>query len=230
MGQHRKWITFAIALAIIVGAAFLFNRTNRAPLSHREIAAQVLAEHLKKTAAPKSVIVISNPFAEQAGRGADAYTFQKASEDGLRRGFGSEVELKIAFPKLKGAAGSVHSDPNVTTPMSYLVTDDSFDELVRENPNGDIFISLIGLPMNTLSMLANQKRFAFVLPDFKLLGDPGSVRQVFKSGKVAAAVIPKPGAPPADAISASDYKAEFEKRFILVTPQNVDQHLPLLLR
>src|SRR5687768_1835560 len=138
MGQQRKWITFSLAIAVIFGAAFLFKRTNRAPLSHREIATRVLAEHLRKTVTPKTVIVISNPFAEQAGRGADAYTFQKASEDGLRDGFGSGVELKIAYPKLKGAAGSVHSDPNVTTPMSYLVTDDSFDELVRENPNGDI--------------------------------------------------------------------------------------------
>jgi hypothetical protein len=229
MGQQRKWITFAVVIAAIIGGALLFNGANRAPLSHREIAAQVLAEHLRKTASPKSVVVISNPFAQQAGRGADAYTFQKASEDGLRSGFGSEVELKIAFPNLKGAAGSVHSDPNITTPMSYLVTDDAFDELVRANPKGDIFISLIGLPMNTLSMLANQKPYAFVLPDFKLLGDPNSVRHVFKSGKILAAVIPKPGAPPADK-AASDYKAEFEKRFILVTPQNVDQHLPLLLR
>lgn len=219
-----------LAILIIGGSIFFFRAGNRAPLSQREVATHVLAEYVRKTASPKSVVVISNPLAEQAAMTSDMYTFEKAGVAGLRKGFGSEVTVKVALPKTKGAPGSVFYDPNTRTPMSFLITDNAFDEIAHENPNADVFVSLIGLPANPASMMAIPKRFAFLLPDFRLLGDANSVRHVFKSGKVIAAVVQRPGVTAPEKVAGSDYKREFEKRYVLITAQNVDEWLPALLR
>ncbi|HUS34675.1 MAG TPA: hypothetical protein VM680_04915 [Verrucomicrobiae bacterium] len=220
----------ALAIVLIGGAVVYYGRGNRAPLSQREVATQVLAEYIRKTASPKSVVVISNPLAPQAGMTSDMSTFEKAGVAGLRKGFGSAVDLTVALPKTKGEPGSVFYDPNTRTPMSFLITDNAFEEIARENPNADVFVSLIGLPANPASMMAIPKRFAFLLPDFRLMGDASSIRHVFKSGKVIAAVIQRPGVTAPEKVAGSDYKREFEKRYILVTTQNVDEWLPALLR
>jgi hypothetical protein len=67
--------------------------------------------------------------------------------------------------------------------------------------------------------------FGLLLPDWRLLGDTEFLRRAFKSGKIAAAVIDKPGAPPDEVPDTGDLKAEFERRFILVTAENIDEVL-----
>lgn len=220
----------ALAILLIASAIFFFRPGNRASLSQREVATQVLAEYVRKSASPKGVVVISNPLAENANMTSDMYTFEQAGIAGLRKGFGSDIEVKVALPKTKGAPGTVFYDPNTRTPMSFLITDNAFEEIARENPNTDVFVSLIGLPANPTSMMGIPKRFAFLLPDFRIMGDANSIRHVFKSGKVIAAVIQKPGVISPEKVAGSDYKAEFEKRYVLVTAQNVDEWLPALLR
>jgi hypothetical protein len=231
-----------IGIAIVVIVAFLapwyrFYRANRAPLSEREIATRVMAEYVRKAANPHSVLVVSNPYVERAGRGAEAYQFQKAAEAGLRKGFGSEVTVKAGFAKLKPEAvrdvTSIFVPPNCTTPLSYLITDTAVDDLLRDQPDCDVLVSVIGLPANTASApfwLKPAPKIALLLPDFTVLVDPNVIRHAFKSGKIVAAVIPKRGAPPAAKSLGPDYKAEFERRFVLVTAENIDQMLPTLLR
>jgi len=238
---RRKSETIAVIIGVVIGlsAAFYgYFRKNHAPLSQREIATRVLAEYVGKTARPKSVVIISNPFSQNPGRPAEVYAFQKASETGLRKGFGPNVEIKVVFPKLKPEAerdaNAVSIDPTVTTPLSYLVAENAFDEIAREHPESEIFVSLIGLPVNSASsafwLKPGPPRLALLLPDFKVLVDPNAVRAAFKSGKIVAAVIPKPGVLLPDGATSSDYKGEFDKRFILVTSDNIDQSLRLLLR
>lgn len=208
----------AVIIAALIPLA-LFALKDRAPLSEREIATRLLAEHLRKTLQPKQAVIISNPYSQIKGP-AHAYDFQKASEAGLRKGFGKSVDLKIAFPKLKPEAQkdatSVYVDPNIKTPLSYLVADDAFDEIVRQFPNADVFVSLVGLPANItvtpIWMRAGSPRLALLLPDFRILGDASAIRWAFKSGKIPAAVIGS------------------EKNFVVVTAENIDQHLPALLR
>ena len=54
-------------------------------------------------------------------------------------------------------------------------------------------------------------------------GDAAAVKASMKSGKLAAFVLARPGAPGDDTAPGRDWKAEFEKRFLLVTSENVDQ-------
>jgi hypothetical protein len=230
-GRQGKVAVGAIAILLIGAAVFFFRGSvGRAPLSQRQIATQVLAEYIRKAASPESVVVISNPLAQQAGATADMAAFERAGAAGLRKGLGSEVEVKVVLPKTKGAPGSVFYDPSTRTPMSFLITDDAFEQLARENPNAEVFVSLIGLPANPASITATSKRYAFLLPDFRVMGDPGAIRHFFKSGKIIAAVIQKPGVNTPENVAGSDYKREFEKRYVLVTAQNVDEWLPVLLR
>jgi hypothetical protein len=239
LNQRKYWIVgVVVGIAAICFALWLiFFGSNRAPLSQREIATRVLAEYIRKTAKPRAVLLISNPYVPMASRTAEITRFHNSSEVGLREGMGSEIRVAVGFPKFKAEAlrdvTSVYVPPNSTTPLSYLVSETSFDDLVREHPDCDILVTLIGLPASTASsafwLKPGPPRVALLLPDFSVLGDAGAVRFGFESGKLLAAVIPKPNAPPERAIG-SDYRAEFAKRFILVTGENVDQLLPQLLR
>jgi hypothetical protein len=239
VGLRKSWIIGILiaATATLFALWFVVFRGNRAPLSQREIATRVLAEYIRKNANPRGVLLISNPYMPMASGSAEISRFHKSSEAGLREGLGKEIRVDVGFAKLKPEAvrdvTSIFVPPNSTTPLSYLVSDSSFDDLVREHPECDVIVSLIGLPANTLStafwLKNGPPRVALLLPDFSVLGDVVAIRFAFKSGKLVAAVIPKRNAPPEKAIG-SDYKAEFEKRFILVTAENVDQLLPQLLR
>ena len=156
---------------------------------------------------------------------------------GLRTGF-EPVQVKVAFPKIKPEAErdptSVFVPSNTTTVLSYLIADTAVDELIRENPDCDVLVSLIGLPANTFSapywLKPGAPRFALLLPDFTVLADPNAIRYAFKSGKIIAAVIAKQGAASSKNPMTADYKTEFDKRYILVTKDNVDELLPVLLR
>jgi hypothetical protein len=229
-------IVAAIALVLLI-VWYGFQRVNRQPLSEREIATRVMAEYVGKAAKPRAVLVVSNPYAQMASVTAEAYRFQKAGEAGLREGFARDVQVKVGFAKLKPEAirdvTSVFVPPNSTTPLSYLVGDSAFDDLVREHPDCDVLVSFIGLPANTLSsgfwLKTGPPQVALLLPDFSVVGDPVTIRHAFKTGKLVAAVIAKPGAPPQKTVG-SNYKAEFDKRFLLITAENIDQFLPILLR
>src|SRR5688500_7956398 len=101
MQSKWKWLAGVIALGAIAAGLVWFNRIDRASLSHREVATQVLAEYVRKAASPKAVLVISNPYTQSSGGAAEIYAFQKASVAGLRKGFGDGIEVKVGFPKLK---------------------------------------------------------------------------------------------------------------------------------
>jgi hypothetical protein len=66
-------------------------------------------------------------------------------------------------------------------------------------------------------------KFALLLPDLRLIGDATAVKQAVKHGKLAAFVLNKPGAPNSRARLKRSAADEFDRRFLLVTTENVDQ-------
>jgi hypothetical protein len=189
-----------------------------------------MAEYLKDKLHPKSVAVISNPFSQTPGRPAQVYQFEKAGVAGLEHGFGKETPMKVVFPLLKPEVlqnpASVPLDPKTTTPLSFLVSAAAFDQAIKEVPNCDLVVSLIGLPVKLAQVETWAKpgapQFALLLPDCRMIGDLAAVRSAFSSGKLAAAVLLKPGAAPSRAASG-DYHREFEERFLLVTRENANE-------
>jgi hypothetical protein len=207
-----------------------------AALLKRELATYFLGKYLADHYAGKKVVVLSNPFSERSGQPREVYRFEKAGLRGLRRGLGTAVKIEaVVFPELKpGLLENPHAaaiDPHTTTPLSYLVADDALDHIAQKYADAEILVSLIGLPVNVRKTetwkSGNGHRFALLLPDLRMVGDQAAVRQAFQSGKLAAIVLNKPGALQDDRIMSKQQaiEAEFDQRFLLVTPENVDQCL-----
>lgn len=195
--------------------------------SERTVATRVLAEYVANAAPPKGVLVISNPYTQHEGKPAEIYAFEEAGIQGLKEGFGPKMPLTVVFPKLKEEAlrnpGSVAIDPQTKTPLSFLVAENAFSELIQQNTNCDVVVSLIGLPVNLAGVKEWSQpggpKFALLLPDWRMIGGPEQVLKAFRETKLLAAVVNKPNAEEA---AGSDYKEQFESRFLLVTSKNVE--------
>lgn len=231
-GNARTILLMTIACTLIAAAFFFFPRDNsrRAALASRVLATQVLAEHLAAKFQGKHALIIANPFTQLKGRRAEIYQFEQAGIDGLRRGFGKQVQVDaVAFPELRREVlenpAAVRIDTPTTTPLSYLVAENSFDALLKPHPSVEIIVSLVGLPkgVTETELWKNPVlKLGLLLPDWRVLGDPQIVKQSFAAGKIAAAVLNKPGAPDEAAPPGKDSRAAFAERFLLVTPESLD--------
>ena len=237
MKRAACWGSVLLLLAAILGlveAQFHLFRGlfGAASLGHREIAMQFLGEYLADHYSGKKAVVLSNPFSTQPGQPREVYQYEKAGLRGLRRGLGNAVAIEqVAYPEIRPAffkdRRSVPIDPATTTPLSYIVAEDALDKIIRQHPQAEILVSLIGLPVNVLQTETWKmgRKFALLLPDLRMLGDQNSIRATFQNGKIAAIVLNKPGAPSDNQPLGRDPKMEFTLRFLLITPENVDQCL-----
>ncbi len=234
--QTSSKATVLIIFAIpVIGMLFwLYPRAGveRAPLNHRELATRVMAEYLASHFAGQRAVIISNPFAQKKGQPPEIYAFEAAGIRGLNQGFGKSLAVEaVAFPDLRPEyqqkPDSVYVDPKTTTPLSYLIAEDAFDVLAKQHPACGLLVSLIGLPANLsrVELWRNPAgpKLALLLPDLRVIGDRTAIRSAVKSGQIAALVLNKPGAPAEDAPREKDRQAEFARRFLLVTPETVDE-------
>ena len=215
-------------------AAWHFSRSDPVgdALRARELATRGLAEHLVRTHPGKRVLVVSNPFTKLEETAKGIMEMEAAGIRGLREGFGDRMKIgAVGFPQLKpGARENPQTflvEAETTTPLSYLVATNAFDQLAKEHSDCEIIVSLIGLPLALNQCEAwsdsDTTKFALLLPDFRAIADAATVQKAVKSGKLSAFVLAKPGVLDGAASPGRDFKAEFEKRFILVTEENIDR-------
>jgi hypothetical protein len=229
--------TPALVFVILVAAGFLLwfffkPDPQRSALRAREIATRGLAEHLARSQPGKSALIISNPFTQRPDTARTIVETEQAGIRGLREGFGKGVTVAaVVFPELKPEARdnprALLADVETSTPLSYLVEPEAFDQLAGKHANCELIVSLIGLPLEVARCEAwkaeGAPAFALLLPDLRIIGDAAAVKAAMKSGKLAAFVLARPGAPGDGTTASRDWKAEFEKRFLLVTAENVEQ-------
>lgn len=233
--MKRAW-RFVLVMAVVglaLGGWFLLKKNPRqAALHSRELATRGLADYLSQHHAGVRAIVVSNPFTQRPGLAEGIYAQEEAGLRGLRLGFGTKITLEaVVFPELKPEARqdprAVELDITSPTPLSYLVTDDAFDKLAQEHTGCELIVSLIGLPVNLARVEVwrprSKTRFALLFPDLRMIGGAAEVRKVVKSGKLAAFVLPKPGAPSEQEPLGKNTQVEFERRFLLVTAESVDR-------
>jgi hypothetical protein len=202
----------------------------RTALVRREIALRVLAEFVAQDAPGQKVLVVSNPFTQRKTHNGDVAAFEEAALRGLEKGWGNRIQLQgIGFPELDPALANNPShlriDPQTTTPLSFMTTDDAWDNLLHRYPDTDLIVSLIGLPATLRNLEIWRQpmpRFALLLPDLRMIGNGVDVKEAFRSGKLSAVILEKPGAPPESVSLSRDYRAEFNQRFVLVTSSNAD--------
>ena len=230
MSRHSGKI-FGVLIVVLASAAGLFwtfSDSSNSPVSHREAAMRVMAEHLNEKFPGASVLVISNPFAEKSGGPSEIYDFQNAAIAGIRKGFSKDTKIAVAPAALSPAAQSdprsVPVDPASKTPLSFLMAEDAFDKLLEAHPGTTLVISLIGVPLNLARCKAWNKEgaphFALLLPDWRMIGDPRGIERAFASGKLAAAVVEQEGVSTTAEVSGN-YRELFDRYFILVTRENV---------
>lgn len=211
-------------------------------LAHRELAMEHLGRHLAEHYRGARAVVMSNPFSRMPGQPSEVRQFEEAGLRGLRRGLGESVVIEaVVFPPLNplfhSNRSAVYIDPQTTTPLSYLMTEDSLDRITAEHPQAELLVSLVGLPTNAWETEAWKRekgpKFALLLPDVRLLGDANAVREAVRKGKIAAMILNKPGAPPEDRPLGRDLRAEFDLRFLLVHCETLEdclQRYPDLFR
>ncbi len=217
----------------VLGPADRVTRHNAQ--GHRELATRVLAEHLAARLPGGQALILSNPFVRRSSPPQQVRAFEAAGIAGLKKGWGGQIHLlAVAYPDLRPTAlenpGALVRDPHTTTPLSFLTAEGAWDSLCRKHPSVDVLVSLIGLPLNLQSLECWRKpkpRFALLLPDLRMVGDATAVTQAFRQGKILAAVLNRPGAPPEDASPEKNYQAEFARRFLLLTEDNLDQIVQL---
>ncbi|MCX8108576.1 MAG: hypothetical protein N3G20_07215, partial [Verrucomicrobiae bacterium] len=207
-------------------------------LMRRELALEVLGEHLSTVMPGAFTVVVGNPFAKMRGQAAQVRLFEEAAVKGLRRGAGGRLRIAgVEHPELSAEAlrdpSSVPIPPDATTPLSFMWIEGAWDRVLSRYPETALVVSLVGVPADVHRLEAWQGgrvKFAFLLPDFRVLGDREAVIGAFKSGKIVAAVINHPTAPPESEPVVRDRRKEFERRFILVTVDNCEAVLSALLR
>lgn len=236
MNRALKPILVIVLAAAIVGlldARFHFAEllTRGKVVAQRELATEVLGRYLARRYPRELVVVLSNPFTQKSGKPREVYRYEAAGLRGLQRGLALKEPPRIFYPEIKQSylenPASVYVDPGTTTPLSYLVADDTLDRLAKTHPDAGLIISLIGFPAGGVQSAVwksmEHPRFAFLLPDLKLIGNRAAVVEAVKSRKIAALILNRPGAPPEDRPLSSDPAKEFDRRFLLVTPETIDQ-------
>jgi hypothetical protein len=231
----RDKLKLIVLLGLLAAAAWWFGLRPSAEqnaLRVRELATRGLAEYLARRYPGERVLVISNPFVQRPGIAREIVETEEAGVRGLRAGLaGGPALAAIAFPALQPEAltdpRALLGDIETTTPLTYLVAHDAFDQLVRQHPDCQLVVSLIGLPKALERCEAWQAggspRFALLWPDLRPVGGASAVAKAMHAGKLAAFVLRKPGAPSDAAAPGRDRAAEFGQRFLLVTPENVDE-------
>jgi hypothetical protein len=227
----KRYLPLVIGAAVLLTAGLWFffrSKPRDYALAARAVATRRLAEHLGEKFPGTRVLLISNPFIQNASTSADIVATENAGIEGFGKGMANKLALEaIAFPELKtearGNPRDVFIDAETTTPLSFLVAEDSFDKLAEQHPQCGLFVSLIGLPRNVKEQRCWQQdnpRFALLLPDLRFVGNVAAVKQAVQKGKIAAMVLQKPGAP---SVHGGVSEKEFDQLFILVTPENIDQ-------
>lgn len=228
----------AWVLVALLGAALVWRWFTPSPdqalrnraAQHREVAGRVLGESLARQFPARRVIIVSNPFVALPGGSEESRQFEQAALDGLSRGWGDRIQLLGVFPPALRPEALTHPeslpmDPETKTPLSFLQTERAWDELLAQHPGTDLLVSLIGVPANLTALDLWQRpepAVALLFPDLRMLGGWEEVAAALTSGKLAAVVMERPGSPPASAAPAADEWAEFERRFLLITPENAD--------
>jgi hypothetical protein len=193
-------MVLAAAVAVAGAAAVVFLARSGGPKSAalvaRQHAMETLGARIAKLRPACRVLVLSNPFTQEAGYLSEKSQFDRAGVRGLRKGLGSRSPATVVLPEIRpeyrADPGSVVIPSDCRTPLSFLIEPGSVDRLAEAHPDCRVIVSLIGLPaeVDQLKIWSEQdpRCFALLLPDLRLLGPPAAAVAAFERGKLLAAV------------------------------------------
>jgi len=198
----------------------------------RSLATWGLGDYLAKTHPDSKVLILANPFSTRPKMDQSVIDKEKSGIAGLESGFSNKMaSVKVVYPTLISDAyaspRSLIPDNSVTTPLSFLFATNALIQLHDENPDHDLWISLVGLPVEISNQaiwkMEKGPRFALLLPDLRVIGGAEAVANVVRSGKVVAIVLTQQGRMFNTKSMSRDLRKEFDERYLIVSPENVDE-------
>lgn len=233
--MKRSWMgvgVIAAAVLLVAWKFFLGPNPHDDALAARTVATRGLAGALAARHPGQRAIVLSNPFVRRPETDRRIVRMEEAGIRGLREALeGRLAAVTVVYPELRPEARdnprAVPIDTETTTPLSYLIAVDAVDRAVAEHPDAGLVISLIGLPVELGGCEAWKREggpaFGLLLPDLRMVGGAAAVAEAMRSGKLSAVVLRKPNGVGDEVPPGSDFQAEFDRRFLLVTRDNVDE-------
>ncbi len=200
MSKIKHWLAGGLLLIAVLLFFRLYLKSREEmgqALDSRQSVLQALGKHLSLQHAPDCVLVLSNPFAQKHGQQRETRQFDDAGIEGLKKGLAKTTRLEVARPKIKPEywdnPQSAPIPPNAKNPLSFLMEASSIDAISKNHPDCEVIVSLIGLPVGANKLKVWQKRspvkFAFLLPDLRVVGSKAEVLRAFQSGKIIAAAV-----------------------------------------
>jgi hypothetical protein len=229
-GSWRTPLAIACLLILLVGAGAMVIRSMVADEDrhtveatvHSRAAGLILGEYLARTAAGcRALVVVEDKHSTEI--------HFVAGLEGLREGLGGAVTLVDVASPVAPVAGEPGEGPQAMSPERRIhlrkatrATD--FDRLLAEYPNCTLIISFVGLSQNPADMAIWKSAEPNEQPRFVLFrSDVRPYREAIRAGVIQAAVVTRPGFEPGQGKVPQDPQAAFDRRFLLVTPENVDQ-------
>ena len=197
--KKTQAISGIFGLVVIVALYFIFRTPSQYAqhLDSKQDGLRMLADSISKERPGEHVLVVSNPFVLRPDASDRIKDHDAAGFAGLQSGFPEGTQIEKVYPEISAAyqqnPNAVYIPPSSSTPLSFLVEASSFDSLAEANPDHPILVSLIGLPTGYKKLKVWKKdhpaKFAFLRPDFRILGGKSQVIDQFENGKILAALI-----------------------------------------
>ncbi|OPZ31721.1 MAG: hypothetical protein BWZ02_00049 [Lentisphaerae bacterium ADurb.BinA184] len=247
MKQGVEWgkpLTVAcalVALVLAIGSMFRgggpsqreINDIRKRELAYERISTKKLGTYLaEKFSGGKALVIKSVEFMPQQ---AVDPRFE-AQMAGLKEGLGEAVEIgAVVSPEIpeeykkymesmpKGPEGEDMGYAMMGPMMDTMLQAKDFNKLIKEMPEGtNLIISLIGLPMdlNNLSLWTMKNAPKLVLVSAMNLPQ---LQEAIREGYVTAMLTYRPDPDMQDPSIPKDPEAAFNKRYLLVTPENVQE-------
>lgn len=215
-------------LGLILVGAIIFMVNARAPnlevqqqdlvVVQSRLGGLMLGRHLGKTIPNAIALIIVDDVASEDVQ-------MKAKLEGLKEGLGEEVLIiSVVAPEYPDWP----DDPNYSMPPERKINlrkhaqAGMFDQFIAAYPTCNLIISLIGLPQNPENMAIWQIEDPALRPRLALFGcDLQLCQDAILSGAICAAVVSRPGFELDQRKLPRDPQAAFDRRFLLLTPENL---------
>jgi hypothetical protein len=215
----------AIVWTMGLGSSLEGNKARQKEEKYQHVAYKFLGREIAKQHPGAKILQISYP----SGTGEAAMSMHKAQMDGLNEGLAGkatilrekELPAMMPGPYQSGARGGMPEGPGMMG-EGMMLTAEKFDDIVEANAECNLVLSFVGLPQDVGAMKLWEKAKEGQAPALVLVNaNTYELKKVIELKYISAILQSKPEAYDSQAPVPEDENAAFERRFMIITPENV---------
>lgn len=203
----------------ILSITFLSNETEKLianEMKFAKAASIMLGRDLAKRYPGKKVLIVVEKNYEKSNR-------QKEMIDGIKDGMGLALTVgAIDYVKVPPPEGVTNPEELEMMPMWEMMKAEHFDNLIKEHPDCNLIVSLIGLPYDVGEMsiwtMDEKERPKVAL----LFADVHALKRAIQADYLIALTY-KPGVKFSEDPAPKDPQKAFDLRYIILSKENVDK-------